>query len=127
MISNFVLPEIEARNLNDIWCQQDGATWHTAAQTMDLLRGHFEERLISRFEPVSWTPWSCDITPFDCFVWGYVKSKVYADKPATIQVLEANITRVINAIPVEMLERVKTGPSEWTPWGVLAANIWKKL
>ena len=26
LISNFLLPEIEARNLDDIWCQQDGAT-----------------------------------------------------------------------------------------------------
>ena len=38
MISDFLLPEIEARDLNDIWFQQDGATTHTARETMDLLR-----------------------------------------------------------------------------------------
>ena len=106
MISDFLLPEIEARDLNDIWFQQYGATANTARETMDLLRRQFGEQLISRFRPVSWPPRSCDITPLDFFLWGYVKSKVYADKPATIQALEANITRVINAIPVEMLERV---------------------
>ena len=72
---------------------------------MDLLRGHFEEQLISRFGPVNWPPRSCNITPLDFFLWGYVMSKVYADKLDTTQALEANITRVINAIPVEMLER----------------------
>ena len=48
MILDYLLPEIEARNLDDIWFQQGGATCDTAAQTMDLLRGHFEEQLISR-------------------------------------------------------------------------------
>ena len=82
---------------------------------MNLLRRQFGEQLISRFGPVSWPPRSCDITPLDFFLWVYVKSKVYADKPATIQALEANITRVINAIPVEMLdESSKIRASEWT-------------
>jgi len=46
------------------------------------------------------------ITPPDFFLWGYVKSKVYMDKPATIKALEANITRVIGQISLEILERV---------------------
>ena len=46
-----------------------------------------------------------DITPLDCFPWGYIKSKVYADKPAMIQVFGYNNTPVINTIPVEVLER----------------------
>lgn len=106
MITDYLLPEIEARNLNDIWFQQDGATCHTARATMALLREHFDEQLISRFGPVNWPPRSCDITPLDYFLWGYVKSRVYMNKPNTIEELEANITRVIREIPVEMLERV---------------------
>ena len=84
MISVYLLPEIEARNLDYIRFQQDGATCHTAAKTMDLVRGHFEKELISRFGPVSWPPRSRDNTPLDFFLWGYVKSKVYAENPATI-------------------------------------------
>ena len=72
MISDFLLPEIEARNLDDIRFQQDGATCHTAAQTMDLLRGHFEDQLFSIFGSVSWPPRSCDITPLDFFFFGAV-------------------------------------------------------
>ena len=30
-----------ARNLHDIWFQQDGAACHTARETMDLLRSRF--------------------------------------------------------------------------------------
>lgn len=35
-----------------------------------------------------------------------MKSKVFANKLRTIEALEANITRFIREIPVEMLERV---------------------
>ncbi|GFX48299.1 hypothetical protein TNCV_4612991 [Trichonephila clavipes] len=42
------------------------------------------DRLISRFGPVNWPPRSCDLTPLDYFLWGYVKSLVYADKPQTL-------------------------------------------
>lgn len=106
MISDFFLPELQARDVGDIWFQQDGATAHTARETMDLLKDHFGEQLISRFGPVNWPPRSCDLTPLDFFLWGYVKAKVFADKPASIEALEANITRVIGEIPVAMLENV---------------------
>ena len=98
--------DLEARNLDDIWFQQDGATCHTARETMAILREQLGEQLISRFGPVNWPCRSCDITPVDFFLWDYVKSKVYMDKPATIEELEANITRVIGQISLEMLERV---------------------
>ena len=64
-------------------------------QSIHLLREHFGEQIISHFGPVDWPPRSCDITPLNFFLWGYVKSKVYADNPASIQALEQNITRVI--------------------------------
>ncbi|GFT10473.1 transposable element Tcb1 transposase [Trichonephila clavipes] len=51
---------------------------------IDLLKDTFGDRLISRFAPVNWPPRSCDLTPLDYFLWGYVKSLVYADKPQTL-------------------------------------------
>ncbi|GFT32251.1 uncharacterized protein TNCV_1035141 [Trichonephila clavipes] len=66
----------------------------------------FGDRLISRFGPVNWPPRSCDLTPFDYFLWGYVKSLVYADKPQTFDHLEDNILRVIADIRPQMLEIV---------------------
>lgn len=111
MISNFLLPKIHELNLVDMWFQQDGATCHTARETMDILLNEFGEQFISRFGPVDWPPRSCDLTPLDYFLWGYVKSLVYADKPASIQALEDNITRVIGEIPADMLEKVT---QNWT-------------
>ncbi|GFV85952.1 DUF4817 domain-containing protein [Trichonephila clavipes] len=86
--------------------QQDGATCHTARATIDLLKDTFGDRLISRFGPVNWPPRSCDLTPLDYFLWGYVKSLVYADKPQTLDHLEDKIRRVIADIRPQMLEKV---------------------
>ena len=36
-------------NMHDFWFQQDGATAHTAKETMTILRAAFPWRLISRF------------------------------------------------------------------------------
>ncbi|GFU48783.1 putative LOC100569746 [Trichonephila clavipes] len=74
--------------------------------TIDLLKDTFGDRLISRFGPVNWPPRSCDLTPLDYFLWDYVKSLVYADKPQTLDHLEDNIRRVIADIRPQMLEKV---------------------
>ncbi|GFY09159.1 DUF5641 domain-containing protein [Trichonephila clavipes] len=89
-----------------LWFQQDGATCHTAHATIDLLKDTFGDRLISRFGPVNWPPRSCDLTPLDYFLWGYVKSLVYVDKPQALDHLEDNIRRVIADIRPQMLEKV---------------------
>ncbi|GFV65613.1 putative transposable element [Trichonephila clavipes] len=90
----------------ELWFQQDGATYHTARATMDLLKDTFGDSLISRFGPVKWPPRSCDLTPLDYFLWGYEKSLVYADKPQTFDHLEDNIRHVIADIRPQMLEKV---------------------
>ncbi|GFU99910.1 transposable element Tc3 transposase [Trichonephila clavipes] len=84
-----------------VWC----ALW-AARAIIDLLKDTFGDRLISRFGPVNWPPRSCDLTPLDYFLWGYVKSLVYADKPQTLDHLEDNIRRVIADIRPQMLEKV---------------------
>ncbi|GFT26624.1 hypothetical protein TNCV_3604351 [Trichonephila clavipes] len=79
---------------------------HSSCATIDLLKDTLGDRLISRFGPVNWPPRSCDLTPLDYFLWGYVKSLVYADKPQTLDHLEDNIRRVIVDIRPQMLEKV---------------------
>ncbi|GFU18381.1 DUF4817 domain-containing protein [Trichonephila clavipes] len=106
MITNFFIPELNNHDVQELWFQQDGATYHTARATIDLLKDTFGDRLISRFGPVNWPPRSCDLTPLDYFLWGYVKSLVYADKPQTFDHLEDNIRRVIADIRPQMLEKV---------------------
>ncbi|GFY07000.1 putative DD41D transposase [Trichonephila clavipes] len=77
MITNFFIPELNNHDVQELWFQQDGATYHTARATIDLLKDTFGDRLISRFGPVNWPPRSSDLTPLDYFLWGYVKSLVY--------------------------------------------------
>ncbi|GFT23278.1 transposable element Tc3 transposase [Trichonephila clavipes] len=100
------LRQIQSFFFQELWFQQDGATCPTARATIDLLKDTFDDRLISRFGPVNWPPRSCDLTPLDYFLWGYVKSFVYADKPQTLDHLEDNIRCVIADIRLQMLEKV---------------------
>ncbi|GFX46727.1 transposase [Trichonephila clavipes] len=106
MITNFFIPELNNHDVQELWFQQDGAPCHTARATIDLLKDTFGDRLISLFGPVNWPPRSCDLTPLDYFLWGYVKSLIYADKPQTLDHLEDNIRRVIADIRPQMLEKV---------------------
>ncbi|GFX20089.1 histone-lysine N-methyltransferase SETMAR [Trichonephila clavipes] len=106
MITNFFIPELNNHDVQELGFQQDGATCHTARATIDLLKDTLGDRLISRFGPVNWPPRSCDLTPLDYFLWGYVKSLVYAEKPQTLDHLEDNIRRVIADIRPQMLEKV---------------------
>ncbi|GFX87154.1 putative transposable element [Trichonephila clavipes] len=92
--------------IGELWFQQDGATCHRDRAIIDLLKDTFGDRLISRFGPVNWPPRSCDLTPLDYFLWAYVKSLVYADKPQMLDHLEDNIRRVIADIRPQMLEKV---------------------
>ncbi|GFV49939.1 putative DD41D transposase [Trichonephila clavipes] len=106
LITNFFISELNNHDVQELWFQQDRATCHTAHATIDLLKDTFGHRLISRFGPVNWPPRSCDLTPLDYFLGGYVKSLVYADKPQTLDHLEDNIRRVIADIRPQMLEKV---------------------
>lgn len=106
MLQDFFQPALEAMQLQDTWFQQDGATAHTARVTMNFLRQTFPERLISRSGDLNWPARSPDLAPCDFFLWGYLKSKVYCNRPNTLEDLRNNIDAEIARIPVDMLERV---------------------
>lgn len=106
MIKDYFFENMDNVEPNEVWFQQDGATCHTATETIDLLRTQFSDKIISRYGPVNWPPRSCDLTPVDYFLWGYVKSLVYTDQPKSIDELEASISQVIKDIRPEMLEKV---------------------
>ena len=65
------------------------------------VRGH-----VSKNGDLEWPPRSPDLTVPDFFLWGYLKSKVYASKPKTIHELKCNIRAEIAAITPEMLANV---------------------
>ena len=85
MLQNFVEPELCQCNVeyHNLWFQQDGATVHTANISMVTLRGLFPGRVISRRGDVEWPPRSPDLNACDFFLWDYLKSKVYENRPRT--------------------------------------------
>ena len=107
MIRNFLWQELDGidldgMDLQDIWFQQDGATCHTARETITLLQSKFPGRVLSRNGDINWPPRSCDLSPLDFFLWGYVKGKVYANNPRTIQELKNNIQNVIHEMEPQL-------------------------
>lgn len=107
MLQEFFLPTLNEMNVGEIWFQQDGATAHTAGVSMTVLRQHFPGRLISLRGDLRWPARSPDLAPCDYFLWGYLKSIVFNDRPRTLDHLKNNIRQAIANIPIDMLERVE--------------------
>lgn len=108
MLAHSVLPEMREKGLEDFWFQQDGATCHTAGSTMKFLQQKFPGRVVSKGGDIDWPPRSPDLTAPDFFLWGFLKSKVYANNPKTLDELRNNIRAEIAAISPEMLTNVMT-------------------
>ena len=87
------------------WFQQDGATPHTARASLDWLERHFPGRHISLKTDVPWAPHSPDLSPLDFMLWGHLKSKVYRDRPATLQALKAAIEVEMRLVTVDQISR----------------------
>ena len=54
----------------------------------------------------NWPARSCELTLCDYFLWGYLKSLVFANNPQTIQDLKEEIIRAIDRIQQEVCEKV---------------------
>jgi hypothetical protein len=63
----------------------------------------YSGRVISKKGDIDWPPRSPDLTAPDFFLWGFLKSKIYANKPKTIEELKNNIRAEIAAISPETL------------------------
>ncbi|KAL0860440.1 hypothetical protein ABMA27_009829 [Loxostege sticticalis] len=106
MLREFLIPSLDKLGLEHIWFQQDGATAHTARDTMDLVRDAFPGRVISRFGDLPWPARSPDLTSPDFFLWCFLKSRVYVNKPQTLAALKENIRQEITNISQEVLRQV---------------------
>ena len=93
MIQDFFLPQSEGRRL----VSTIGFTAHTAR---DFLRDRFPGQLISLRGDLNWPARSPDLVPCDFFLWGYLKSLVYNNRPRNLETLKNNIRAQIAEIPV---------------------------
>lgn len=107
MLRTFFIPRLREHGLNDETIfQQDGATSHTARVSMNLLNEVFPNRVISRNGAIPWPARSPDLTACDFFLWGYLKNKVFRERPRTLEELKARIRQEIERIPQQMLRNV---------------------
>lgn len=100
MLTNFLVPHLRRhRMLRRTVFQQDGAPPHFALTVRAFLNNTFPGGWIGREGPIAWPPRSPDLTPLDFYMWGYVKNKVYATRPANIEELKNKIRNAIAGIP----------------------------
>jgi len=104
MLQNFFTPQLTRFpvNVNTLF-QQDGTTSYTARMSMNAVNALFPNRVISRNGDTPWLPRFPDLTPWDYFLWGYLKTKLFETRPRTIADLKQLIQNEVAAIPVEML------------------------
>ena len=98
MLKDYVLPQIELhidQPLERTWFQQDGATSHTAAQTIQLLKESFGTRVVSLKSSNPWSVNSPDPIPLDSFLWGYLKDRVYVNEPKDMDKRKCNMRKEI--------------------------------
>jgi len=91
---------------DNVWFQQDGATAHTSRRSFSLLREMFPGHVISLRGDIGWPPRSQDLTPCDFLLWGYLKAKVYEQRPVTLEPLKEAIRQEVAAITPQMTLKV---------------------
>jgi hypothetical protein len=99
------LEDIPLQRRLTIWFQQDGAPAHKPRAIKQWLNNTFGDRWMGEHGPVRWPPRSPDLTPLDYFLWGHVKSIVYATPPRDILDLEQRIYAAFATIDEATIER----------------------
>ncbi|GFT11903.1 uncharacterized protein NPIL_425361 [Nephila pilipes] len=107
LLQQSIIPSIrEDFKQEEFFFQQDGALPHYHRDVRSFLDGILPNRWIGRRGIVEYPPRSPDLTPLDFFLWGYLKDKVYAQKPATVVQLRATIEHECTNIPREWFHHV---------------------
>jgi hypothetical protein len=105
MFNNFLETELRSRKFNNQNVfPQAVATAHMARAAMAAVRAMFPDRLISRCDD-PWSPRLPDLSMWNFFLCGYLKSRVYGGKPRTLEEMKGAIRKQIGRINQEMLER----------------------
>ena len=94
-------------NASEHLLQQDGAPPHWAQCVRDWLNENLPNSWIGRGGSsdtnIAWPPRSPDLTIMDFYVWGDVKSKVYARNYANLDELKNSITAAFREVTAEKI------------------------
>lgn len=83
--------------------QQDDSPLYT--DTNAILEGLVNDRFISPEGPINWPPRSCDLTPMNYFLWGYLQAVVYAEMPTSLAHLKVKIHQATYRFNRDLLEK----------------------
>jgi len=86
--------------------QQDGAPPHYAATVRQYLDETFLGQWIERRGAIEWPPRSLDLTPLD-FLWGHLKTQIYASQPTSFDNLKQRIIDECRQITPEVFQNVR--------------------
>ena len=88
------------------WFQQDGASVHVSGISLDWIRRHFGQRVISRRTVHPWSPNSPDLSPLDFHLWGFLKDQLIGNTFGSNTELKTAIIEATQRIPIEQCQRV---------------------
>lgn len=104
---NDFLDNLPLLERHQIWFQQDGAPCHSRLDVRQYIENIFNGRVFHRFSEIPWPPRSPDLTPLDFFLWGYLKQKVYLQRPfQDVDHLERIIAEAVSNITPHMVSNV---------------------
>ena len=93
-----LLEEIPLETRQRTWFQHDGAPPHFGRLVRAHLQDTYQHTWIGRGGPVSWPPRSPDLTPLDFYLWGHVKTLVYATECPDANTLRSRIVSAFEEI-----------------------------
>lgn len=104
-----ILEDVDLQTRLNMWFMHDGAPPHFSLMAREHLNNAYPNRWIGRGGPIPWPPRSPDLNPLDFFLWGHLKSLVYATPVETREELQERIIHHSNGIKRnhEMLWRVQ--------------------
>ncbi|GBN40064.1 hypothetical protein AVEN_227825-1 [Araneus ventricosus] len=87
--------------------QHDGAPPHMVSSVQQYIRDTFQQQVIGYGGCVEWPPLLPDLNPLEFFLWGYIKQRVYANPPPTLQELRSHITDDCASVSPSVLYNVQ--------------------
>ena len=104
LLQNEIIPEINRLfpNMN-VYFQQDGAPPHYQRDVRQYLDTTFPQRWIGRRGAIKWPARSPDLSPLDFFLWGYLKDRIYVNRPSNLNDLKDRIRLEIQGITPQMI------------------------
>ncbi|GBM63478.1 hypothetical protein AVEN_205829-2-1, partial [Araneus ventricosus] len=93
-------------DLRNVWFQHDSAPPHKVSSVQQYIWDTFQQQVIGYGGCVEWHLRSPDLNPLD-ILWGYIKQRVYATSPPTLQELRNRIKDACAGVSPAMLYNVQ--------------------